>query len=331
MLPLVLGANIALALAYAFMNGYSDSGAIVAPAVASRATGRERVLLAAAIAEFLGPFLFGTAVAAAIATSVVNTAVFSQVDLLMALLSTVGWRFFANWLRLPTSASHALMGGLIGAGLAANGPSALNLPGILRILLFLLATPFLGLALGWLAYNGIFLLVRHATPRINRNFQVAELAATMLLALNHGANDGQKSIGLLTLALLIGGIIPRFQVLPLVTILCAVTLSAGVAISSQRILWRVGGSLYRIRPIHGLAATSASFVTMLTSNVLGAPVSGVQILSATIAGAGAAQRPSMVRWTVFQSMAAAWLVTAPCTLICSAGLSWLAQRLTSLH
>ncbi len=314
-------ACIALALAYAFMNGYNDSGAIIAPMVASRAIERRPALILAAVTEFIGPFLFGTAVAATVATGVVRVEQFTLNDLLAALISAVAWRFVADWLRVPTSASHALVGGLVGAAIIGHGLSALNFGGIARIFLFLLIAPLMGLLLGYLALNLILNLAHGASPRVNQHFRYGEIVCTLLLALSHGANDGQKSIGIFTLALVISGTLTSFQVSLGVVAACAGALALGVAFGSQRIMWRVGEHLYRIRPVHGFAATGASFATLLTATLAGAPVSGVQILSGTLAGAGAAQRVSMVRWAIFQSMAAAWLVTGPATTILAAALA----------
>ncbi|MCW5851122.1 MAG: inorganic phosphate transporter [Anaerolineae bacterium] len=323
----ILYATIALALVYAFMNGYNDSGATIAPMVASRAIDRRPALILAAIAEFCGPFLFGVAVAASIGTSVVHVGVVSSLELLVAVMTAVAWGLLANWLRVPTSASHALLGGLVGAVGAVHGVEALNFWGIARIVLFLFLTPLVGLVLGHLTLSLVLHAVRGATPSVNQRFRYGEIIWSLLLALSHGTNDGQKSIGVITLALIAAGALPAFEVPGWVILACALAIALGVAFGSQRIMWRVGAHLYRIRPIHGFAATSASFFTLLVATLAGAPVSGTQIVSATLAGAGAAQRVSMVRWTVFQSMAMAWIVTGPATTIVAAVLALVLRRL----
>lgn len=324
---IILYATIALALAYAFMNGYNDSGATIAPMVASRAIDRRPALIAAAIAEFCGPFLFGVAVATTVGKSVVEITAVTPIDIFAGLVSALSWGLFANWLRVPTSASHALLGGLIGAVGASHGVEALNPWGILKIVLFLFLTPVVGLILGHLVLSLVLRAVRNATPGINQRFRFGEIVWSLLLALNHGANDGQKSMGIITLALVSAGVLPQFEVPLWASLLSALAIALGVALGSQRIMWRVGAHLYRIRPIHGFTATGASFITLLIATLAGAPVSGTQIVSATLAGAGAAQRVSMVRWTVFQSMAMAWVITGPATTIVAAVLVLVLRQL----
>lgn len=319
--------TVALSLVFAYLNGYNDSGANIAPLVASRAMARRPALLLAAIAEFIGPFLFGVAVAQTVGQSVVRTDLFTPIQLNIAIATAIGWGLLANQLRIPTSATHALLGGMVGAAFAGVGGEALNLAGIARIVIFLVATPIVGLVLGHITLSLLLLAVQGMSPHVNRYLRWGEIGFSMGLSLVHGANNAQTSMGLITLGLVLTGAQARFNVPWWVVVVSAAALALGVAVSSQRIMWRLGGHLYRIRPIHGFASTGASFVTLLVATVAGAPVSGTQVISATLAGAGAAQRLSMVRWPVFQSIGLAWVVTFPATTIAAAALVWLARLL----
>ncbi len=314
--------TVTLSLVYAYLNGYNDSGANIAPLVASRAMARRPALLLAAIAEFIGPFLFGVAVAQTIGQSVVRTDLFTSTQLNIAIATAVGWGLLANRLRIPTSATHALLGGMVGAAFAGVGAEALDLPGIARIVLFLVATPIVGLALGHVTLSLLLLAVQGMPPHINRYLRWGEIGFSMGLSLVHGANNAQTSMGLITLGLVLAGVQARFNVPWWVVVISAAALALGVAVSSQRIMWRLGNHLYRIRPIHGFASTGASFATLLVATEAGAPVSGTQVISATLAGAGAAQRLSMVRWRVFQSIGLAWMVTFPATTTIAALIVW---------
>lgn len=314
--------TVALSLVFAYLNGYNDSGANIAPLVASRAMARRPALLLAAVAEFIGPFLFGVAVAQTVGQSVVHTDLFTPTQLNIAIATAVGWGLLANQLRIPTSATHALLGGMVGAAFAGVGVEALDLAGIARIVVFLVATPIVGLVLGHVTLSLLLLAVQGASPHINRYLRWGEIGFSMGLSMVHGANNAQTSMGLITLGLVLTGAQARFNVPWWVIVISAAALALGVAVSSQRIMWRLGGHLYRVRPIHGFASTGASFVTLFVATEAGAPVSGTQIISATLAGAGAAQRLSMVRWPVFQSIGLAWIVTFPATATVAAVIVW---------
>ncbi len=317
--------TVALSLVFAYLNGYNDSGANIAPLVASRAMGRRPALLLAAVAELIGPFLFGVAVAQTVGRSVVRTDLITPVQLNIAIATAIGWGLLAGQLRIPTSATHALLGGMVGAAFAGVGVAALDLAGIARIVAFLVATPIVGLVLGHVTLNLLLLVVQGMPPHANRYLRWGEIGFSMGLSLVHGANNAQTSMGLITLGLVLTGVQVGFVVPEWTVAICALALALGVAVSSQRIMWRLGGHLYRIRPIHGFASTGASFATLLVATRAGAPVSGTQIVSATLAGAGAAQRLSMVRWTVVQSIVVAWVITFPATAIAAAVLVWLVQ------
>lgn len=319
-LPLIL--TVSLSLLYAFLNGYNDSGANIAPLVASRAMERRPALLLAAFAELIGPFLFGLAVAETVGRAVIRPELITALELNAALVAAVGWGVLAERLGIPTSATHALLGGLVGAAFAGVGLDALNLVGIGRIVIFLVMTPIAGLVLGHLTLSLVLRLAQATRPSINDWFRLGEIGFSLGLSLVHGANNAQKSIGLITMGLVIGGELSGFDVPFWVVAVSATALALGAAVSSQGIMRRVGGHLYRVRPVHGFAATGASFVTLLIATEAGAPISGTQVISATLAGAGAAQRLSMVRWTVFQSIVVAWVITFPVTTALAAAVVW---------
>ncbi|MCL4465590.1 MAG: inorganic phosphate transporter [Chloroflexi bacterium] len=317
---------IVLAFGFAYLNGVLDSGSLVATAIASRSLSSRWALALASLAELAGPFLFGTAVATTIGTGLVQPATVSVLLVGSALLGALVWNVFSAFAGLPTSSSHALVGGLVGAALAAGGTQALQAAGLLRILLALVVGPLAGLALGYLGLRLLLVALRVATPVVNYWFKRAQTVTLIVLALSHGTNDAQKTMGMLLLVLAASGVSTGGQVPLWVVAFSAAGLALGIALGGSRTLRTVGSGFYKIRPVHGFSAQTAAALVILGGTALGAPLSTGQVMSSAIIGVGAAHRLSAVRWELARNVVIAWLVTMPVSGTLAGGMYWLLSR-----
>lgn len=305
-LPLVV-----LALTFGFLNGKNDSANIVAPLIATRAVGYRKALGLAAVAEGAGPFLFGIAVARTIGSGVVSPAAITPPVIYAALLSAILWSTVTLLLGIPSSASHALVGGLIGAAGIGYGMHTIILRGVLKVVLALFLSPLLGMIVGYCAVRLMYLLASHASPRVNRWFKRGQLIAAIALGLAHGSNDGQKTMGLITLGLLATGDLDRFEVPFWVIAASAAAMAGGTLFGGRRTIRTVGHKFFRIRPVHGFGAQAASSAVILCAALFGGPVSTSHVVSSSLVGAGSADRMRMVRWGVAERIALSWFVTIP--------------------
>jgi PiT family inorganic phosphate transporter len=319
-LPPILVALIAAAVAFDFLNGFHDSANIVATVISSRAMSPRRALLVTGVGEFLGPFLFGVAVAETIGRDVVDPAAVTVGTILAAVLSAITWNVLTWLLGIPSSSSHALIGGLVGAVGASAGLGTVRLAGLGRVFLSLFLSPLLGLAVGYLVMRATLFLARGASPRVNWLFRRLQWATSVGLALSHGANDAQKTMGILTMALVSAGVLPQFVVPRWVIVVSAGAIALGAALGGWRIIRTLGGKFYRIRPIHGVTAQLAAGLVILGAALLGGPVSTTHVVSSAILGVGSGERLSKVRWGVAREIAWAWLLTIPLTALLAAGL-----------
>lgn len=319
-LPPLLIVLIAAAIAFDFLNGFHDSANIVATVISSRAMSPRRALLVAGLAEFLGPFLFGVAVAETVGRDVVDPSAVTLGTILAAVLSAMAWNVFTWLLGIPSSSSHALLGGLVGAVGASAGLGTVRLAGLGRVLTSLFLSPILGWAVGYLVMRATLFLARGASPRVNRLFRRLQWLTSAGLALSHGANDAQKTMGIITMALVSAGTLPQFAVPRWVVAVSAGAIALGAALGGWRIIRTLGGKFYRIRPIHGMTAQLAAGFVILGAALLGGPVSTTHVVSSAILGVGSGERLSKVRWRVAQEIAWAWLLTIPFNALLAAGL-----------
>lgn len=323
----VLIAVIALALSFGFLNGAHTSRNMVSTIISSRAFSPSVALGVTAVSEFVGPFIFGAAVAETIGRDIVLSSAVNDRVMLAALASAVSWNILTWLFRLPSTSSHALLGGLLGAALMGSGVGAIQSAGLTKTLLFLFISPAIGMAFGFIIFRLIVELSRKATPRINTFFKKAQLITTIALGLSHGTNDGQKSMGIITLALIASGYLSSFTIPLWVVVLCALAFSLGTLVGGWKLIHTVGGILfYKIRPIDGFTTQLASSIVILGSSLLGGPVSATQVINTSIMGVGMAERISKVRWHVAQDIIAAWLLTIPATSALAAALYWLLAR-----
>lgn len=311
---------IILSLTYAFINGMRDSSSIVATMISSRAFHPRAALGITAIAEFLGPLVFGVTVAKTIGSDIVASDAISLRALMAGLAGAILWNLITWFLGIPSSSSHALIGGLVGAALTSSGWGALKLSGFTKVLLALFISPLVGFVIGFLVLRIIYLLSQHATPNINNFFKQSQVCTAMALALSHGTNDAQKTIGVITLSLIIGGRLADFDVPFWVILVSAGVMAAGTALGGWRLIRTLGGKFYKIRPVHGFATQLASGLVILTATLTGLPVSTSQVVSSAIIGVGASERFGKVRWGVAGDILAAWVITIPISAVFSAGL-----------
>lgn len=300
------------------LTGVFGAPSIVATMIASRAMGPRRAIYLSTIAQLVGPFLFGVAVANTLGKEVVTSQGLTPAVLDGALLSTVFWMVFSWYFRIPSSSTHALIGGMIGAVLAALGPGAIHSSGLLKILISLILTVPLGIIGGYLVTRLLYWLARNASPQINQRFNQGQWVASLFLGFVIGSNNAQNAMGVTTLGLVAAGVLPNFQVPLWVIVGSAVCLAIGNLIGGMRIMKTVGMQFFRIRPIHGFSAEISSAVIIMVNSLLGGDVSTTHVTSMSIIGAGAAERISMVRWGFVQKVLLTWVFTIPTTALFAA-------------
>jgi len=306
---------VATALLFDFLNGFHDSANTVATMISSRAMDPREALALNAVANFVGPFLFGVAVATTIGHEVVAEEAATMPVVLSALGGAIVWNLLTWLLGIPSSSSHALVGGLIGAAATAYGFEAILLPGLTKILLTMLISPVLGMLSGFLLMKLTLFLARGATPRINVFFKRAQMATATALALSHGTNDAQKTMGIITMGLLAGGALSHFVIPIWVIAACAGAIALGTALGGWRIIRTLGGKFYKVRPVHSFASQIASAGVILGAALMGGPVSTTHVVSTAILGVGSAERLSKVRWGVVGQIIVAWLLTIPASAL----------------
>lgn len=323
--PLVLVIlAVVLVVVFDFTNGFHDASNMVATIVASRALTPAQAIVLISLFSFLGPLLGGTAVADTIG-GFVRLDDLERVAALAVILSGLGaaviWNLLTWRWAIPSSSSHALVGGLCGAVAAGVGLDhvawgfdallAGRLVGVAKIGAALLLSPLLGFGLGFVLQRLMLRVLARATPRANRHLRHGQWVTAAALAFSHGTNDAQKGMGILTLVLLTGGVLPSFAVPLWVVVLCASAITLGTLSGGWRIVRTLGFGIYRIRPLHGFDSQLASAGIVLGAGLLGGPVSTTHVVSSSIMGIGAAERPRSVRWGKAREIAATWVVTLP--------------------
>ncbi len=310
---------IILALLFDFINGFHDSANAIATAVSTRALTPNTAVMMAAMLDFAGAMV-STGVAKTIGGDIVSdTQIVDEKIIIAALFGAIVWNILTWWFALPSSSSHALVGGMIGAVLVSVGSVGLNFDGIGKIVIALVASPVVAWFLGIIIMNILFRLFGSMSPHaVNSKFRKMQILSAAAMAFSHGSNDAQKSMGIITLALFSGGFIAEFEVPTYVKILCATAMAIGVAMGGQRIIKTIGGKIFKLEPISGFAADLNSSITVFTATLLHLPVSTTHVVSGSIMGVGTAKRVNAVHWGVAQQMVTAWVMTIPCTAIMGA-------------
>ena len=287
----------------------------------------------AAVCHFIGPFLFGTAVAETIGKNIIDISTFDakwielSISLLIAaLIGAIAWNLITWFWGLPSSSSHALVGGMVGAVLVAYGPDKIIWKGLLYVVAVLIISPILGLVFGNLFFKTTLYFSRNATPKIKYFFNRMQVPSSIALSLSHGANDAQKSMGLITMSLVILGLSPTFHIPFWVIASCAAAIALGTASGGWQIIKTVGSGIYRLRSVHAFCAQTSSATVILAAALMGGPVSTTHVVSSSIMGVGAGQRISAVRWGVAKNIVVAWFITIPASAV-MAGLSFFIIRM----
>lgn len=306
-------AILGLAVVFGFLNGLNDAPNIVATIIASHAMRPRTALWLTAIANGVGPFLFGVAVATTIGRELVLEEVLTLPVIGAAVIAAVFWNIVTWRLGIPSSSSHTLVGGIVGAALAAQGWQALLLGGLVKVLAALLISPPLGFAVGYLTMK-LIMNVADAlsfSPRINSLLRSGQWVTATWLAASHGASDGQKTMGIIAMTLLASGAFETFQVPLWVVAVSAGVIALGTVFGSWRLIKTLGRGLYQVRPIHSFSAQLASTLVIVGAALLGGPISTTQVIGTAIMGAGSAERINQVRWGLIRRIAVSWLLTIP--------------------
>lgn len=310
---------ILLALVFDFINGFHDTANAIATSVSTRAIRPGEAIIMAAFLNFLGA-MYSTGVAETIGADIVKSA--HHVDekiIIAALIGAIIWNLITWWIALPSSSSHALVGGIIGAVLVSTGVTGLNLYGIGKIVLSLIVSPLIAIVSGCIVMSILYFLFGRFSPSaINSRFKKMQILSAAMMAFSHGSNDAQKSMGIITLALLSGGFISQFEVPFYVKILAATSMACGTAVGGWKIIRTIGGKIFKLEPISGFAADLNSSIVIFSATLLHLPVSTTHVVSGSIMGVGTAKRVRAVRWGVAQQMLIAWILTIPCTALMGA-------------
>lgn len=316
--------TIVIVLIFEYTNGFHDAANIIATVIASRAMTPVQAVMLVAFFEFLGPLLGGTAVANTIGKLITLDDLDRALSLTIVLCGLVGaiaWNLLTWWRGIPSSSSHAMVGGLAGVVVVAAGANHVawgfgdllhgHLNGVTKVLVALILSPIIGFWVGFALHKIMLKLLRGAHPSINRDLRHLQFVTSAGLAFSHGANDAQKSMGILTLVLVLGGFIPTFEVPLWVMIVCSCAITLGILSGGWQIVRTLGFSIYKIRPLHALDSQMTAATVIFSSSLFGAPVSTTHVVASSIMGIGASERPKAVRWGKAFEIVTTWLITIP--------------------
>ena len=310
---------VLLAIAFDYTNGFHDTANAIATSVATRALAPRYAILMAAAFNFIGAFA-GTAVARTIGNGLVDEKTTTQVIIAAALIGAIAWNLITWQQGLPSSSSHALIGGLLGATLVAAGAGALKVDGIVnKVLVPMLTSPFLGFFIAFVLMVALYWIFRSAQRKpMSTRFRRLQILSAAFMAFAHGSNDAQKTMGVITLALVTAGVIPDFTVPVWVIVVSATALSLGTAMGGWRIMRTMGQRVAKLEPVHGFAAETTSASILLATAHFGMPVSTTQVISGAIMGVGSSRGLRHVRWGVARQILIAWVLTIPAAGILAA-------------
>ncbi len=314
------------ALLFDYINGFHDTANSIATTVLTGALKIPWAILLAASLNFLGAFM-SEGVATTIGKGIVDP---SKVDLptvFAALLGAIIWNLITWWKGLPSSSSHALIGGIVGAVVARHGFGNFHVAGLKLIALALLFSPIAGFIVGNLTMVATYWIFRKTAPgKLNRWFKVFQVVSASLMALSHGGNDAQKTMGLITMALVAGGfVVPEAGAFPIpfwVILACAASMGLGTAAGGWRIIKTVGRKVLTLQPVHGFAAETSGAAVIFAATAFGAPVSTTHVISSAIMGVGSSQGLKGVRWSIVKQIVSAWIMTLPASALMAGLISW---------
>jgi PiT family inorganic phosphate transporter len=319
----IVAGLVVVALAFDFMNGFHDAANSISTVVSTRVLKPYQAVAIAALFNFVALFVFHLSVASTVGKGIIDQGIVDPYVVLGALIGAISWNIITWHYGLPSSSSHALIGGLVGAGVAKAGTWGLIPAGILKTVAFIFISPLLGFALGSALYLAISWIFARSTPsRVDRLFRRFQLFSSSLYSLGHGGNDAQKTIGIIWMLLIAGGYTPAGANVPAwVVIACYVTIAFGTLFGGWRIVKTMGQRITKIRPVGGFCAEISGSLTLFLATALGIPVSTTHTIAGSILGVGATQSVSAVRWGIAGNIVWAWVLTIPCSAFI-AGLAW---------
>jgi PiT family inorganic phosphate transporter len=325
-LGIVIGL-VLIALAFDFMNGFHDAANSIATVVSTRVLKPYQAVLLAALFNFVALFVFEVKVAATVGRGIVDGGLVDHYVVLGALTGAIAWNLITWWYGIPSSSSHALIGGLCGAAVAKAGTSSLIAPGLLKTVTFIFISPLVGMVFGaalMLLVSWIF--VRTTPSRVDRWFRRMQLVSASLYSLGHGGNDAQKTAGIIWMLLIASGYLgAKEPIPPWVLVSCYVTIGLGTAFGGWRIVKTMGQRITKLKPVGGFCAETGGAAMLFLATGLGIPVSTTHTISGSIVGVGAAQNISAVRWGIAGDLLWAWVLTIPCSAFMAA-IAWAFAR-----
>jgi inorganic phosphate transporter, PiT family len=312
---------IVIALMFDFLNGMADAGNSIATVVSTKVLPPLIAVIWAAFFNFAAVFFFGVHVATTIGKGIVDVSVITEYVILAALIGAVIWVFTCVQLGLPISVSHSLIGGLIGPALIVGGKGALISSGIIKITVFIVLSPVLGMVMGYLFMTLTMVIFRRQAPmKVDHLFRGLQLVSSAIFSIGHGSNDAQKTMGIISLLLFSTGRIgPEFHIPYWVIIACYSAISLGTLFGGWKVIKTLGLSLTDLKPVHGFCAETAGAITIIGTSLAGIPVSTTHTITGSIMGVGMTRRLSAVRWVVAQKIVIAWVLTIPGAMVISSG------------
>ena len=316
--PLILlGLVVIAALAFDFINGFHDTANAIATCISTRALSIRNAIVMAAGLNFVGA-LVSTHVATMVGKGIVDPSYVSQTIVLSAILGAIFWDLVTWHYGIPSSSSHAIIGGIIGAVIASKGVSVLKWGGIKKILAAIVISPLAGTVIAFLIMIGIFWIFRRYHPStLNRGFRKLQILSAAVMAFSHGSNDAQKSMGVITMALVSFGAIETFFIPAWVILSCAAVMALGTAVGGWRIIKTVGSDFVKLQPVHGFCAETSSAGVILTASAMGIPISTTHVITSAILGVGLSQGRRKVNWIVGVRIVWAWILTIPASAVAS--------------
>ncbi len=317
--------SIVLILIFSLTNGMKDGSNVMATAVASRSIQRKYALIIVSIAEFSGPFIFGTPVAQTVAKGIINVDILpggteSVLLILSGIIGAIFWNFLTWVLRMPTSSSFALVGGLIGPVLYKYRMDAIPWKiFLIKVIGAMFLSPVLGIVVGYLTYKTLSAILRNAPLKISKVIKRVQIGSLIFLGLNHGNNDSQKAMGIIALQLYLAGVSDDINIYTWIILVSISCLTIGISLGGTKIIKTVGYKIFKIRPLHSFSSQLSASALLLFSNLFGAPVSTTQIISSSVVGVGSAYRSKGVKWSLIITIVWSWLLTIPLAGLVSAG------------
>lgn len=319
---------VALALAFDFMNGFHDAANSIATIVSTRVLRPQYAVIWAAFFNFIAFLFFGLHVANTVGKGIIDPVVADHVVVFGALVGAIAWNAITWWFGIPSSSSHALIGGLAGAAIAKAGFGALVASGFLKTAAAIVASPMLGLVLGAALMIAVSWIARRQTPRrVDRWFRRLQLVSASLYSLGHGGNDAQKTMGIIAMLLFASGASgSTFHVPFWVVLSCQAAMGLGTLFGGWRIVKTMGMRITKLQPVGGFCAETGGAITLFLATSLGIPVSTTHTITGAIVGVGSVRNASAVRWGVAGNIVLAWVLTIPCSAVIAAAAWWIGSR-----